>query len=71
MKRADTQEAVILKHLQEHGSITSYEAFMRYGITRLSGRIFDLRRKGYAVTTVMRHKNGKHYAAYMMEVENV
>ena len=65
--KRDPQETIILKHLQEHGSITSYEAFMRYGITRLSGRIFDLRHKGYEVATVMKYKNGKHYAVYTME----
>ena len=38
-----------MKHLQERGGITSAEAFKLYGITRLSGRIYELRRDGYKV----------------------
>lgn len=45
----DTQNKLLLKHLQQHGSITSMEAFELYGITRLSGRIYDLRQLGYAI----------------------
>ncbi len=39
----------ILKYMNEHGSITTLEAFIDMGITRLSGRIHDLRQKGYNI----------------------
>ena len=44
-----TQNKLLLKHLQQYGSITSMEAYELYGITRLSGRIYDLRHMGYAI----------------------
>lgn len=48
----NTQNEQVLKHLQNHkNGITSKTAFERYGITRLSGRIFELRKKGYAIQT--------------------
>ena len=45
------QEVAILNHLIEHGSITSFEAFKNYGCTRLSAKIFDLRKRGYVIDT--------------------
>ena len=41
----------VLKHLQEHGSITSIEAIEKYGCTRLSAVIFKLRKRGYNIIT--------------------
>lgn len=41
----------ILKHLQECGSITSYEAIQLYGCTRLSHYIYLLRMDGYNVAS--------------------
>ena len=38
-----SQTKLILQHLLEHGSITSYDAFNLYGATRLSAIIFNLR----------------------------
>ena len=39
----------VLKHLQEKGSITSWEAITLYRATRLSGIIFNLREEGYNI----------------------
>ncbi len=39
----------IKDHLDKHGSITSFEAFQLFGMTRLSARIYDLRRSGYPI----------------------
>lgn len=44
-----TQYDVILDHLREHKTITSREAFLEYGVTRLSAVIFVLKRRGYAI----------------------
>lgn len=48
-----SQERMVLDWLEEHGSITSMEAFTELGITRLSGRILRLRRAGHDIETVM------------------
>ena len=41
----DTQNKQIAEHLVSCYGITSYQAFVLYGITRLSARIYDLRKK--------------------------
>jgi len=46
-----TDKDLILEHLKRHGSITTLEAIQEYGCTRLSGRIYDLRKEGYAIKT--------------------
>lgn len=43
----------VLEYMQKHGSITSLEAFRHIGCTRLSGRIYDLRKKDYNISTTM------------------
>lgn len=40
---------IVLRHLKEYKTITSFEAFTEYGATRLSAIIFDLRKK-YDIT---------------------
>ena len=42
-----TKQDRVLKHLQEFGSITSWEAIKEYGATRLSAIIFNLKKKGH------------------------
>lgn len=60
-----SQEDVIARHLEQHGSITSMEAFEQYKITRLSGRIFDLRARGMDIVTDMVYgRGGTRYAVY-------
>lgn len=39
----------VLDHLEEHGTITSWEAIQNYGITRLSEYIRQLRRDNYII----------------------
>ena len=38
-----TQRDVILQHLKDHKTITSWQAIMEYGITRLATRIWELK----------------------------
>ena len=70
------QKYQVLKYIQENGSITSMEAFEKLGITRLSGRIFDLRSMGYKIVKDMvegttRTGNPCRYAKYfLVEVPN-
>lgn len=72
-KETKSQKMQVLKHLQNHkNGITSLTAFERYGITRLSGRIFELRRDGVAIVTdniTTKNRYGHHvtYARYRLE----
>ena len=47
-----TQGERILKHLQKK-DITSLEAFVRYGISRLSAVICRLKKRGYQITSTL------------------
>ena len=40
-----TQNEMIIKYLNEHGSITTYESYSKLFITRLSARILDIKHK--------------------------
>lgn len=44
-----TQKKVILKHFDTYKKITSWDAIMEYGITRLANVIFVLRNEGYII----------------------
>ena len=44
-------EKRVFNYMVEFGSITSLEAFVELGETRLSGRIFELRKKGINIST--------------------
>ncbi len=40
-----TQNEMVLKYLEENGSITTYDSYKELFITRLSARIWDLKHK--------------------------
>lgn len=66
-----TQTEKILRHLQEHGEITAYEAVQEYGIMRLAGRVADLKKAGYPIqsrTTRGKNRFGEPvcYSTYYM-----
>lgn len=48
-RKAINQDDRILYHLEDNGSITSWEAIKEYGITRLSAVIFRLRNSGHSI----------------------
>ena len=62
---------LVRRHLQEFGSITSWDAIEKYGATRLSAIIYDLRyRDGMNIDTMMieatdRYGNTSQYAKYI------
>ena len=67
-----TQEDRVLRHLQQFGHITSWEAIKEYGITRLSAKIFNLRREGYDITNTMKFVKNRygepvHFVEYHLE----
>lgn len=53
-----SQKEIILRHLKRYAGINDDIARDKYGIRRLSGRIFDLRDDGYNITT--EYKNGRN-----------
>ena len=66
-----TQKEIVRKRLEKKKSITSYQAFVYYGITRLSAIIYDLRKEGYnigseTITKKNRYGNVCNYAKYML-----
>lgn len=66
-----TQCDRIMRHLDEHGSITQLEALGEYGIMRLASRISDLRRNGNnivkdTVTGKNRYGEPVSFARYRM-----
>lgn len=48
-----SQAMKIIQYMEKHGSITSLEAIRHIGCTRLSGRIFDLKKRGYKISSTM------------------
>lgn len=71
----DTQLGVVLAHLQEYGSITSMEAIMEYGITRLAVWISRLKVRGYRITSVTeqgvnRFGRKVRYSRYCLETDH-
>ena len=57
--------------MQEYGSISTMEAFRKFGITRLASRIFEIRRMGIGVeaetvTGKNRYGESVHYARYSL-----
>lgn len=54
-----TQKETILRHIREHGKITALEAAIKYKITRLSARVYDLRQDGYNIQNRHIRKKGK------------
>jgi len=44
-----TQKEQVLDHLKTYKSLTSWDAIMEYGITRLSHHIYCLRNEGFII----------------------
>lgn len=64
-----TQKEMIVKYIQDFGSISTYEAFIDLGITRLASRISDLKNDGVTIskkTEKSKNRYGKtvHYTRY-------
>lgn len=67
-----TQHELILAHLDQFGSISPFEAFEEYGITKLATRISELKRLGHKFTTVLVEEKNRYgepvrYARYWRE----
>ena len=66
-----TQAERIINFMEEHGSITSMEAFRKLGITKLTTRISEMRASGMEIDgEVIKSKNRfgekTHYMRYTL-----
>lgn len=50
-----SQRDIVMDYLKTHGSITSYEAFEHFGITKLPARICELRKAGVIIPDRIEH----------------
>lgn len=71
----ESQCDMILRHLQDYGSITPSEAIFEYGCFRLAARIADLRKAGYQIesgtqTSVNRYGKTVQFAKYTLLKED-
>lgn len=68
-----TKTKAVMLHLQEFGSITSWEAIQQYGATRLSAIIFNLRYKynmniiNEQIDFTDRFGNKSHFVRYVLK----
>ena len=64
----------VKEHLENYGTITSWQAIQQYGDTRLSDSIFRLRKQGYDIDTktecvIDRNGNTCQFAKYILNRE--
>ena len=68
--RIKSQEDAVLNHMEQHGSITSLEAIELYGCTRLSAKIYDLKRAGKNIIKKMEiRKRSSWYNYFLMRLK--
>jgi len=66
------QTKLILDYMKVFGSISSLDAYKDLGVTRLSGRIFDLKKMGYNISSKFvsdKNRFGEtvHFKQYSLE----
>lgn len=66
------QRDLVRKHITKKGHITSWEAIQRYGCTRLSSVIYDLRNEGMKIKTEWETKKNRYgynvtFAKYVLK----
>lgn len=63
----DAQCDLVLAFMKRNGSITQWESMQELGCMRLASRIYDLRCRGYTITSTMIKNNGKRFAQYRLK----
>lgn len=64
----ESQNDLILKHLQAGNSITPMDALRLFGSFRLGARVHDLKKKGHAIKCRMVSNGEKRFASYALEL---
>ena len=62
----NSQCARLLAHLKAGGSVTSYEAYAKFGITQLAARITELEARGIVIERANEENDGARYVRYSM-----
>jgi hypothetical protein len=57
----NSQCAMVLGYLRQHGSINANEALQAFGIMRLAARIHDLKSSNYKIESVKEGKGVRYY----------
>jgi DeoR/GlpR family transcriptional regulator of sugar metabolism len=65
-----TQHQKIVEYIKKNGSITSFDAYTKCGITQLATRIKELKEQGYAIRSEWVVKPNTHYKKYWIEVSD-
>ena len=70
-----TQNEMLLDYLNKNGSITTYESYTELFITRLSARIYELKKKGHNFEeewVIKKNRYGKtcSFKKYILKGEN-
>ena len=70
-----TQIEKVLRHIQQFGSISSWEAITEYNITRLSAHIYELKKLGVNIiserqTTKNKFGETVNFAVYRLGGKN-
>ena len=76
MNSEETKTKKVKEHLENKGNITTWEAIQKYGATRLSAIIFNLRKRGYNINNNWQEeldRNGKktRYVKYELDEEKM
>ncbi len=66
-----TQHEKIYSFLSKNEYITPMDAFRYLGITKLSTRIGEMRRKGIRIESEMVHDKNSSYMRYWLQKDNV
>lgn len=70
IKKKASQTDLVLAWLRAYGTISTLEAFEYLKITRLSARIFDLKRLGFVFNEDRKtSKEGKRYVEYSISYD--
>lgn len=69
-----TQKELIIKYMEDFGSITTIEAFTDLGITKLTSRISELRKDGFIIASKKIDKKSRYgkpvkFNRYWLEAE--
>ena len=64
-----TQCDKVFYYMKNNGSITAMECFEKLKITRLSARIYDLRKMGIKIKQERQYKNDTHYDVFSLVEE--
>lgn len=63
-----SQNEIVLTHLRKFGRINSLEAIRRYGITRISACIYDLRKRGIMIKSEP-SATAENFVDYVLDLE--